>query len=294
MSRDHNDIYSIVERLAILEGRITPTSVKHGLNPQQKEVPQLPALFKPKHISVLKSKTDPKHPMSGYMVGASEGAEPTVNRGGYNQLRDREDYLDKRDHLQQLLIKTTDATDKEIIRDRMADLQRAAQQAGFAEGVELEEAVATEEKLLDKVKKSFIDYIESIEDKIKQDTDLKEKIKQDTDLKSKDKKDRDLIAKEQAMAEDPTEDEPMATDENPSVPVNNPVMPESAPVKTVNMEDGRICEIHGNEVSGFEIRHGNRALPSKFKKLSEAEMALEMYMSRCRKANESQDYLDEQ
>ena len=69
MSYDHNDIYNIVERLAILEGRITPTTVKHGLNKQQKSVPQLPALFKPKHISVLGSKTDPEHPMKGYAVG---------------------------------------------------------------------------------------------------------------------------------------------------------------------------------------------------------------------------------
>ena len=58
MSYDHNDIYNIVERLAILEGRITPTNVKHGLNKQQKSVPQLPALFKPKHISVLTAKKD--------------------------------------------------------------------------------------------------------------------------------------------------------------------------------------------------------------------------------------------
>ena len=53
MAQDHNDIYSIVERLAILEGRITPASVKHGLNKQQKSVPQLPALFKPKTEKIL-------------------------------------------------------------------------------------------------------------------------------------------------------------------------------------------------------------------------------------------------
>ena len=63
MSYDHNDIYNIVERLAILEGRITPTNVKQGLNKQQKSVPQLPALFKPKHISVLGAKKDPEHPI---------------------------------------------------------------------------------------------------------------------------------------------------------------------------------------------------------------------------------------
>ena len=66
-----NDIRDILARLDVLENQLTPTGVKHGLNPQQKSVPQLPALFKPKHISVLGAKTDPEHPMHGYMVGDS-------------------------------------------------------------------------------------------------------------------------------------------------------------------------------------------------------------------------------
>ncbi len=73
-----NDIKSILERMAVLEGKITPVSVKHGLNPQQKSVHQLPALFKPRDIStVLKSKTDPEHPMKGELVGDS--VEPKQN-----------------------------------------------------------------------------------------------------------------------------------------------------------------------------------------------------------------------
>ena len=67
-----NDIKSILERMAVLEGKTTPVSVKHGLNQQQKSVHQLPALFKPRDIStVLKSKTDPQHPMKGELVGDS-------------------------------------------------------------------------------------------------------------------------------------------------------------------------------------------------------------------------------
>ena len=30
------EFHNIVQRLAVLEGRITPVTVKHGLNPQQK------------------------------------------------------------------------------------------------------------------------------------------------------------------------------------------------------------------------------------------------------------------
>ena len=68
-----SDIRDIIRRLQDLEeGKITPTTIKQGLNKQQKSVPQLPALFKPKHISVLGADKDPQHPMKGMAVGANE------------------------------------------------------------------------------------------------------------------------------------------------------------------------------------------------------------------------------
>lgn len=229
-----NDIRDIIERLAILEGRITPTTVKHGLNPQQKEVPQLPALFKPKHISVLTAKKDPKHPMADYMVGASESEEHEEA---------------------------------------------------------LEEAVANEEKLLDKVKKSLTDYLASVEEKLEKkiDKELGEK-PADHDLGKK-AQDRDLVAKE-PVKEDPTQEEPDATDEVPTTPTINPAY-ESAPVKTVELHDGIMCEIHGDEHTGFEIRHGNRRMKSRFRNIEEAEMAVEMFRAKMKRTNQSADYIDE-
>ena len=122
--QDHNDIYSIVERLRILE---------EGLNTNQRSVNQLGATFKPKTVAVLTAKTDPKNPLGGKMVGGCEESE------------------------------------------------------------ELEEAAVAED-ILEKVKKSFTDFVKEIEDI--QDSDLKDKKKDDTDLKKKDTKDRDLVAKE--------------------------------------------------------------------------------------------------
>jgi hypothetical protein len=93
---ENSEFYSIVERLAILEGRVTPTSVKKGLNPQQKSVPQLPALFKPRDIKVLGSKTDPKHPMSGYMVGDDiENDKESIIYSMDEEKEVAEDVLDK-------------------------------------------------------------------------------------------------------------------------------------------------------------------------------------------------------
>jgi hypothetical protein len=233
-----NNIRDIIERLAILEGRITPTTVKHGLNPQQKEVPQLPALFKPKTQKILGGNPNAKNPMSGYMVG------------------------DSVDH--------DEEADKEIV----------------------EAAKVDEEKLLDKVKKSLIDYLESVEETLEKkiDRDLGQK-PTDRDIGKIDKNNKDLVAVEQELEEDPTEEDPVIQDTTP--PIQNPTYAESSCVKSMVLENGAMFEIHGNEHTGFEIRHGNRTMKSRFKNIDEASMAIEMFRARQRKQAQSADYIEE-
>jgi hypothetical protein len=236
-----NDIRDIIERLAILEGRITPVDVKHGLNADQKAVKQLPALFKPKDISPTLSKPPyQKHPMDGWLVGEEEDEE----------------------------------ADKEVI----------------------EEAKVEEEKLLDKVKKSLTDYLASVEEKLEKkiDRDLGEK-PADKDIGEKEKKDRDLVNKgadnAKELDEDPTEEDPVI--QTGTAPTQNPTYAESACVKSVMLENGAMFEIHGNERTGFEIRHGNRSMKSRFKNIDEATMAIELFKAKQNKNNESQDYIEE-
>jgi hypothetical protein len=228
-----NDIRDIIERLAILEGRITPVDVKHGLNADQKSVKQLPALFKPKDISPTLSKTPyQKHPMDGWLVGEED-----------------------------------EEADKEVVEESKVD----------------------EEKLLDKVKKSLTDYLQSVEEKLEKkiDRDLGEKpADQDIGKKSTDK---DLVAKE--LDEDPTEEDPVI--QAPTVPLQDPTYAESACVKSVMLENGAVFEIHGNEHTGFEIRHGNRSMKSRFKNIDEAASAIEMFRAKQKKNDESQDYVEE-
>ena len=181
---EHNDIYSIVERLAILEGRITPSTVRHGLNAQQKSVPQLPALFRPKTQKILGGDPGAKNPMSGYAVGGCE-----------------------------------------------------------------ESAMA--EDVLGKVKKSLTDYLKTLEDEIKTDTDLQDKTVGDTDLKDKKPNHRDLKPRDITPA-----------------------------ARVFEMATGASCEIHGTDDEGYEIRHGDRTLPTRFKDMRHAEMAVEMYNAR--------------
>lgn len=230
-------IHNIVKRLAILEGRITPTEPTGSQNPQQKSVHQLPALFKPgKGGPILGGDPDKPAVTKGYFVGAESEEK---------------------------------------------------------EEEPIEEAVANEEKLLDKVKKSFIDYLDSVEDTVakKKDRDIGDK-PADREIGSK-ASDKDIVAKVKELDEDPTQTEPAA--DTPTASIQEPTYAAQpmAPVKTITLEDGRICEIHGDEHTGFEIRHGNRRLPSRFKNLDHATMAMEMYQSRCRQQDQSADYIDE-
>jgi len=243
MVQDHNDIYSIVERLRILEEGLTPTTVKHGLNKQQKSVNQLSATFKPKTVAVLTAPTDPKNPMAGKMVG---GCEEEIN----NEIDPAKD-------------RTTIASEAKMSED-----------------------------VLEKVKRSFTDFIKHVENEIK-DSDLKDKKHEDSDIKKKEKQDRDLLPKQNKMGEDSAQGINSIPDGPQETGAVSTTTVTESPIKTIAMEDGSICEIHGNEHNGFEIRHRGRCLPSKFKDIDQAEMALQMFQHHRRKKDESQDYIDE-
>ena len=67
----NDDISKILDRLRVIESDTTPVSVKHGLNKQQKSVPQLPALFKPENVSPVLGGRQ-KKPFGNHMVGDSK------------------------------------------------------------------------------------------------------------------------------------------------------------------------------------------------------------------------------
>lgn len=181
---DQDDIYSLVKRLAVLEGRITPATGRSGLNAQQRSVPQLPALFRPRTQKVLGGDPDTPHPMSGYAVGSCE-----------------------------------------------------------------ESAMA--EDVLNRVRRSLTDYLKTLEDQIRTDTDLKAKTKNDRDLQPPDTQDHALKPRNITPA-----------------------------ARVFEMVTGQACEIHGNDDEGYEIRYQGRSLPTRFKDLTHAEMAIEMYNAR--------------
>ena len=110
--------------------------ILESLDAAQRGVKQLPALFRPKDTSPQLSGPYPgRNATQGYLVGEQE-VPPTVNRGGHNKLRDRKDYLDKRDILFRQLTPGIDAATRMAIKDRLAQLEKAAELAGLKEGDE--------------------------------------------------------------------------------------------------------------------------------------------------------------
>lgn len=92
MSQDIRDLLSRLTTIA--ESDTTPVATKSGLNAQQRRADQLPALFRPHHIDVLKNPTDPQHPMKGRAVGSLEERMGEIEEDMVGQIRrDLNDYL---------------------------------------------------------------------------------------------------------------------------------------------------------------------------------------------------------
>jgi len=220
-----NDIRSILDRLATVEGRLSPA---------QQKVPQLPALFKPKHIRALGAKKDPAHPMDGYMVGDS--AEP----------------------------------------------RRTA----------LEEAMAEiEEDMISKVKKDLTQYLDRLEKKVRVDRDLKDKA-QDAVARGEVEEEIDTDPAAMQGPSDPGDTEVAHAAE---LGVDNKLGAPQAPVATFEMADGVALECCGNDDQGYELRRGGKTLPSRFRSLDDAGIAVKLYQARrqAQQRNGNTDYIEE-
>ena len=149
----------------------------------------------------------------------------------------------------------------------------------------LEEAMQeVEEDMLSKVKRTFVDYLEQLEDDNKIDSHLVRKAKDELDIAN------DPDPENEEIDEDPTQQD---FDVVPAqAPIEDPTLAE-APVKTYPMEDGSMLECYGDEAKGFEIRHGERRLPTRFRNVNDADMAVKIFQKRNNKPQRNQDYLEE-
>jgi hypothetical protein len=231
-------IYRIIERLALIEGKTTPVSVRHGLNAQQKSVPQLPALLKPRDISpTLTKKPYQAHPLDGYMVGENSLAE-------------------------------------------------AMQEV--------------EEDMISRVKGQFADYLEKLEKENHLDGRLVRKAKAELNID-------DDPQTEEEVEENATWDQDVQPIGDPgdtevahglendiATAVSQPTAPlGESPARTYTLEDGTCLEAYGDDESGYEVRHGERRLPTRFPNIDHADMAVKLFQKRRQKQDLSQDYIEE-
>ena len=227
-------IYGIIERLALIEGKTTPVSVRHGLNKQQQGVPQLPALLKPRNISTtLTKKPYQAHPLDGYMVGENALAE-------------------------------------------------AMQEV--------------EEDMVSRVKGQFRDFLEKLEKENKLDSHLVNKAKHDLDIGDDGEVDENATWDQDVQPiGDPADTEVAHGLENDiATAVSQPTAPlGESPARTYTLEDGTCLEAYGDDESGYEVRHGERSLPTRFPRIDHADMAVKLFQKRRQKQDLSQDYIEE-
>jgi hypothetical protein len=309
-----NDIRSILDRLATVEGKLSPA---------QQKVPQLPALFKPRHIRALGAKTDPAHPMDGYMVGDSVEPRRTALEEAMAEIE--EDMLSK---VKKDLTTYLDKLEKRVRVDRdLKDKAQDAVQKGQAEE-DLDEFAPVggddrepdEEEILRQLAAHWWNgteqqmakaqntlaamgweigpdesgdddagvYVYRIGDEDGHDTvafahsdlDLNEEI--DTDP---------------AAIQGPSDPGDTEVAHAAELDVADKLSAPQAPVATFEMADGVALECWGDDNSGYELRRGKQALPSRFKNLDHAGMAVKLYQARKRQQrpeqDPSQDYIEE-
>jgi hypothetical protein len=294
------------------------------LNKQQKGVPQLPALFKPHGILALGAKTDPKHPMDGYMVGDSAEPRRTALEEAMAEIeedmlskvkRDLTTYLDKLEKRvsidRELKDKALDAVQKrqpeeeieefappggdnrepdeeEILRRLAAQWWNGteqqmskAQNTLAAMGWEIGQDESGDDDAGVFVVRAGDEHGDSYMAFNHSDLDLNEEI--DTDP---------------AAMHGPSDPGDTEVAHAAELDVDNTLSAPQAPVATFEMADGAALECWGDDNSGYELRRGKQALPSKFKNLDHAGMAVKLYQARKRQQQRpeqdlSQDYIEE-
>lgn len=273
-----------------MEEGLTPTTVKHGLNAQQKSVDQLSATFKPKTVAVLTAKKDPKNPMAGKLVGGCEESEELEEAVA------NEDVLEKvkkslADYLSNVAdeIKSdTDLKDKKKEDSDLKNKDKTDRDLVAKEEKELDEEELDEGRLHvgDPIVVVGPNEFEGKTGEIAEFSPSGKFVV--VNLYNHGEHSMHLSDVEyNEYADEDEEDYDAGYDA-----YKERSWTEEAPVKTVTNECG-LWEIHGNEPAGFEIRHGNRPMRSRFKSIDEAVMALEMFAAHKKAQDESADYIEE-
>jgi len=173
-----DSIYDILQRF---------DAVTEDIGPEQRAVRQLPALFRPPQTSPQLSGPYPgQNATLGYLVGESEeeieeGDVVAFSKVGMTDVKDEQDYKDKRDKIYRLLSQpAVDAETRAAAKEQLKTLELSARNAGIVKEEELSEAATTED-VLSSMKKKLGDYFQDVATAIRTDPDLKDRVPQTID-----------------------------------------------------------------------------------------------------------------
>jgi hypothetical protein len=290
------DISGFLRQLDTMEGKITPVGVKKGLNTAQRDVPQMPALFKMKGQSPVLGGPVKPHPAGKYFVGDDvemDVAQTPLEEAMRNV---EEDMLSrvKKDLTHYLDMLSDQVKDqKEIQQKAVKDVEdrnpaRVGDQDTHEDQEKLDEflpalGAVVGRALVGKAARPLAKAAAGMAGHIV-GSELERKLRKRNDLD-----------------EDPTQQE-FNTEPVPT-PIVNPTMPESAssssgaPVVMIELAEGDMCEIYGDDQDGYQVRRGQRTLPTRFSELDHAKTAVQLW--RARRAAQTQpktvdqDYVDE-
>ena len=280
-----NDIRSILDRLATVEGRLTPG---------QQRVPQMPALFKPHRTALEEAMAEieedmiskVKKDLTQYLDqlekkvrvdrDLKDKAQDAVARGDVEE--DLDEFAspggddrepDEEEILRQLAAQWWNGTEQQ-----MAKAQKTLAMMGWEIGPDEsgdDDAGVYVYRIGDEDGRDTVAFAHS-------DLDLNEEI--DTDP---------------AAMQGPSDPGDTEVAHAAELDVAKTLGAPQAPVATFEMADGVALECCGDDDQGYELRRGGKTLPSRFRSLDDAGMAVKLYQARKQKQqrNSDADYIEE-
>ena len=291
-----SEIRDLLSKLdSIVEGDLTPTNVKHGLNKQQQKVPQMPALFQPRGISVLTNPTDPEHPAKNFFVGGESVEEGVGRYDSTYTIQNPNFNPDDENSPEEIDVGVNYSVQGEY---RPATWGYSGGDPAEYPEIEIESVVNLDtgeeisdsqiyDQVHDQIEKDLGDDLQMTRQQLAKKyrgSDVYEEVASEDIISSVKKKLGDYLQDvATAIKKDPTLID--------KIPQEKDFV--GAAVKTIKTDDGHEIKIHGNEDDGFRISIKNRPSKTSFKTLDEANMAVEMFCNRRKQSLDSADYIEE-
>lgn len=159
-----------------------------------------------------------------------------------------------------------------------------------------------EEDMISRVKGQFADYLEKLEKEHHLDSHLVKKAKAELNIDDDPQTEEEMEEQATWDADVAPPDGAKGTETSNAIAtqvanvVDQPTAPlGESPVKIYTMEDGTCLECWGDDQKGYEVRLGDRKLPTRFPRIDHADMAVKLFQKRRQAAqqDQNQDYIEE-